>query len=122
VIWALLFILLSGSNDSFLLQVFEEASSRIETVIEDKSRRKALGVIIKDAADATREFEKSRAKQFDGWMQMSRDGSAEVAAYESLFATMEEYHEVYQRTMIQLRGELRDRVSREEWERLFPGP
>jgi hypothetical protein len=123
MIWALLFILLFGSSDSTLQALFDEASSRVSIVVEDKARMKEVNAVIKRAASLTSDYEKARKKDYDAWLKLSRKGAAaERADYEALFATITERDRAYQSEMIQLRGTLRDKVTREEWEQIFPNP
>lgn len=123
MIWALLFMMMFGSSDSALVKIFDEASARVSTVVEDTARAKEIDAIIERAAKATSDFEKAREKNFARWIDLSRQGDdAGVAAYEELFKAIAEQDEVWQRSLIEQRGALQEKLSREEWEKIFPAP
>jgi hypothetical protein len=120
MILALLFALLSGSADSAMQSIIDQLARRIDTVVTDKAERKPLQAIVDMAGDTTNSFEKSRRKIHDQWVDLGRDKSATAAQYEALFATLRQENDAYQREMIRHRFALRDRLSRSDWEKIYP--
>ena len=120
MILALLFALLSGSADSAMQSIIDQLARRIDTVVTDKAERKPLQAIVDKAGDTTKSFEKSRRKIHDQWVDLGKDKSATAAQYEVLFATLRQENDAYQREMIRHRFALRDRLSRSDWEKIYP--
>jgi hypothetical protein len=120
MILALLFALLSGSADSAMQSIIDQLAGRIDTVVSDKAERRQLQAIVEKAGDTTKSFEKSRRKIHDHWVDLGKDKSATGAQYEALFASLRQENEAYQREMIRHRFALRDRMSRGDWEKVYP--
>jgi hypothetical protein len=100
--------------------IIDQLARRIDTVVTDKAERKPLQAIVDMAGDTTNSFEKSRRKIHDQWVDLGRDKSATAAQYEALFATLRQENDAYQREMIRHRFALRDRLSRSDWEKIYP--
>jgi hypothetical protein len=120
MIVALLVMLLFGSGESAMQVVFDRAEKGLETVVADNAEREEALAIV-EAADATaKDFEKARAKIYKDWIALSRRDDATVAEYEAMFESLQNAGKAYEDAMIRYRMELRDQLSKEEWEKIFP--
>jgi len=120
MILALLFALLSGSADSAMQSIIDQLARRIDAVVTDRAERRPLQAIVDKAGDTTKSFEKSRRKIHDQWVDLGKDKRATGAQYEALFASLRQENDAYQREMIRHRFALRERLSRSDWEKIYP--
>jgi outer membrane murein-binding lipoprotein Lpp len=120
VIWALLFVLLSGSGDSVLQAAFEQAAGNMKTLATDQAQRKQAVEILDAAAEATGKFEKKRKEVYDQWVKLARNDDTGDESFRELFDALEAGEQAFQSELIRARQELREILSREQWEKIFP--
>ena len=120
---ALLTILfLGGSIDNPVLDYISDTRKKVETVVVDYERRKEVSSILKEMKKRTSEHSKAArpiAKQ------MEKALTLHVASETGMNAAWDEYFSVrnaYNIDMINLRADLKEQVSREEWQALFGQP
>lgn len=120
MIWALLALYLFGSaGASPLAGAFEHAKTAIKTDIHDKERQKELLAIVDAAERATKDEASARlkaAKKIEDISEHHRATRANIDAELSLYGGgIEEYQD----RMIKLRFDLKARMTREEWAKVF---
>jgi vancomycin resistance protein YoaR len=120
MIVALLLMLLFGSSESALQAVFDRAEKGVETVVVEKAGRKKALAIIDEAKATDSEFKKKREKVYKDWIKLSRRTDTSAAEYEAMFESLQNAGKAHEDAMIRHRMELRDQLSKEDWEKIFP--
>lgn len=123
MIWALLAILFFGSGSSSLTEIFDRVESRLDDTVadspENKARRKELAAILDDAADAAKQYAKSRHEVLDAWIALGKKERSTTADYSALVDRLRADTERFETTMVRKRFALRERMTREEWKATF---
>lgn len=120
MILALLLLLFSGSDDSALVGIFDHVASSIESTVPDKHARNTLLEITGSAKEITAKHEHNRQKIYGHIVKLGDDREASADQYKALFESLSAAEESFQREMIGKRTALRDQLSREAWNQLFP--
>jgi len=120
---ALLTILfLGGSIDNPVLDYIGETQKNLETVVVDFERRKEASSILKAMKKRTSEHSKAArplAKRMEKALAVHDASEPDVnAAWDKYFAVRGSYNI----DMINLRVDLKEQLSREEWQVLFGQP
>ena len=113
-------MLLSGSPVGILGEL-ADVRDRVESFMPKDADQREVALAVLDRAD---EITKAR----EGIVDDSRDGlQDEISDHDAAAAAVEQiwrdYHvkrTAYNRNMIDLRFELKDHISREEWAEIFP--
>ena len=118
---ALFTILFLGGGSTFgPILYFDEALDHVEAAIVEDDRRKEATATLK----TMKKRSKDHSKNFKGLAKdQYSDASAHDATDEGLEAFWDKYFELnseYTNDIVDLRFELRDQLSRDEWEALFP--
>ena len=121
---ALLTILFLGgaSPDSPVLDYIGDTKKNVATVIVDFERRENVSSTLKAAKKRTSEYS-TAARPIA--KQMEKALTLHVASETGMNAALDEYFSVrnaYNIDMINLRADLKEQVSREEWQALFGQP
>lgn len=119
---ALLTILLfGGGNTAGLLYDLNDLQKQVKTVVtEDPGRSEALDVVkaMKQRTKEHAKLIKSTAKELDTALEEHVVPDTELdAIYDGYMPSVKAYH----RDLIDLRFELKEYISREEWAAIFPG-
>jgi hypothetical protein len=120
---ALITILFLGSSgDSAVLDYIADTRKSVKTVIVDDERRKEVTSTLKTMKNRTSGRAKSArqvAKQLKSALAEHDASEANInAAWDDYFAMTDAYNN----DMIDLRFELKEQLSREEWQELFSQP
>ena len=119
--WALLALYLFGSSGAATLTAaFDQAKAFIKTDIGDKARRTELLAIIEGAERSTKGHVTTGNKAVK---ELSNIADRYDAKTEDLQPVLEKFRAdtmAYQETMVRYRFDLKARMSREEWSRVFP--
>jgi hypothetical protein len=118
----LLLSLLFGGDDARMMALLDQAKEPIKATVTDSSRRGDLLDIIKAAEQSTRAFAGERKKIAKAYARLQK--KAEVTD-ESLQGVLEQMHTAtagFQQAMIRHRFDLRDTMTREEWEQIYSRP
>ena len=124
MIWALLALYFfggggMGSGAILTSSAIGDLTQQVETLIEDKTRRKAAVRTLKDLEKDVKAFEKAFSKSGRELNKLYLDhADNEDAAFELLEALDSEW-ERGQRRAIDARFELRDKLTEEEWSIVF---
>jgi hypothetical protein len=121
MLWALLAVyLLSSSGASELTAAFERVKTYIKSDIQDDTRQKELLAIVGDAEETTKDAVKARGRIVQ---DLSDVAERHDATEGNIQRVLDRYHaqvEVYQTRMIKCRFDLKGKMTREEWAKVFP--
>ena len=116
---ALMTILFLGGGSAAMLEYIGETEDAIKVVMEKDDRRKGALATVKEMKKRT----KARNKQVK---KTSKELSAVLANHDSSLADLDAVWDVYyteveayNREMLDLRYELHDRLTRDEWGEIF---
>ena len=113
-------LLLGGSSGaSALLADFEHARASIETAVEDRARKTELVALVRDAEKSMKAALKDRGKTAEQLVQLVRPYQAKAADAQPLVQKLHAEVEVAQEQVIRARFELKERMTREEWRKVF---
>ena len=107
----------SGAIDAGALTpaTVEELGERVEIVVADPVRAEAAQLTLDDLAQAVRSFEKVFAASGKAVTRSYRDHAADRAEIEAVLEQLNRDWERGQERVLDLRFELRDQLTREEW-------
>jgi hypothetical protein len=116
---AIFVTMLLGGGSTAVMDYLSDTRQNVKTVIVDEDRRSSAFTTLKIMKKRSAAMNKQAArsgKQLDKALR-DHDGSAEVieAIWSDYFEAVDEFNS----DMIDLRFELKDSVTREEWEQLF---
>ena len=113
-------LLLGGSSTTGLLDFIGDARDEAKVVIEDDDRRaEALGTFktIKKLTESRNKQVKNSAKELSTLLASPDLYNADIdKAWFVYFETVENHNA----EMLDLRYELQEQITRDEWERIFP--
>ena len=110
----------SGAIDAGALTpaTVEELGERVEIVVADPVRAEAAQLTLDDLAQAVRSFEKVFAASGKAVTRSYRDHAADRAEIEAVLEQLNRDWERGQERVLDLRFELRDQLTRDEWDAL----
>jgi hypothetical protein len=125
MIWALLGALIAaavigGSGGGDMVEVRLPVRDRIEETIEDETRREEVDAILTEAEEQLTADVESQVRTMQRLREISADRSTSRADIEAAFEDEERHN--YAERFIDLRFRLKNTLTREEWESLFPQP
>ena len=117
---ALLTILILGGSSSVFLDYIADSKDAIKTVmIKDRVQKEALDILntMKKRSNSHNKEIRKTIKEFGKHLEGRDDNAAEIAAigdrhFENIV--------LYNSDILDLRFELKEHVSREEWAQIFP--
>jgi hypothetical protein len=99
----------------------KQLSEQAETVVADPARAEAARQAFVELRKEVKSFEKKFAKSGKQLTKSYKDHAADVDQALALLEDLNSGWEASQRRAIDLRFELRDSLTEEEWTALFPG-
>jgi len=114
--------ILSGGGTFGPMVFIDEALDNTRTAIVDDDRRKEAIVTLKAMKSRTRQYTKA-IKAVSKDMDSSMGGHE--FADEEIDAIWDRYFDLnteYSKDIVEIRFQLRDQITREEWEAIFPAP
>ncbi len=121
MLWALLAMYLFGSSGtSSLISSFDRIKTSIKADVAAPDRRTALILIVDEAEKTTKEEIKSRHKVAEDLLALIEKHDAKTAEMQSILARFRTDSETFQERMIRYRFELKTKMTREEWAKVFP--
>ena len=107
----------SGAVDAGALTpaTVEQLGDRIEIVVQDPGRAEAAQLILDDLGQAVASFEKTFAASEKAVNRSYRDHAADRAEIEAVLDQLSRDWEQGQERVLDLRFELRDQLTPEEW-------
>ena len=125
MIWALLAAyLLSGggvSGSMLTSATVKQLSKQTETVVVEPARAEAARQILAQQRKEVKAFEKLFAKSGSQLTKFYKDHTADADQAQAVLDDLNTSWATAQQRAIDLRFELRDTLTREEWAALFPG-
>jgi hypothetical protein len=120
VLVALIAALLIGSSGSAsLLAAFDQAQASLKTEIEDRERSAQLVSAIDAAERSMKRALKGRGQATEEVLMHLRSHEAKAAEMQPALARLRADAEAVQEQVIRARFELKERMSREEWQKAF---
>lgn len=117
---ALITIMLLGGGSAGLLGYIAEARDNVKTVMEKDDRRKAALTTLKDMkkrTNARNKQVKKSSKELTAALSQSEINDADIdAIWEQYIAEVNQHND----DMLDLRFQLKDQLTREEWQQVFP--
>lgn len=101
------------------METVKELSDRVEIVVEDPGRAEAARSAFGELADEVAAFEKAFAASGKEVTRSYRDHAADRAEIEAVLEQLNRDWQSGQERMLDLRFELRDQLTREEWVALY---
>lgn len=118
---ALYTIFVLGGGGSFGPMIFiDQAMDNTKTVIVDKDRQKEVTASLKAMKSRAKDYSSDMKKNIKGLSPTSNPHEENAAELEAFWAEVFELNAQYSNDIIDMRFELRDQLSREEWEGMFP--
>ena len=112
-------LFLGGGVQDSVLDYIKETKAVVKEVVEDKSRRSEVNETLASMKKRSKERNKS-AKQALKQLQAEMSGhDVNEASIDSVFDEYLQSLIDYNTDMVDLRFQLKDQLSREEWEALF---
>ena len=117
---ALITIMLLGGGSAGLLGYIAEARDNVKTVMEKDDRRKAALATLKDMkkrTNARNKQVKKSSKELTAALSQSEINDADIdAIWEQYIADVNQHND----DMLDLRFQLKDQLTHEEWQQVFP--
>jgi hypothetical protein len=112
-------LILGSAGTSSLLKAFDRAHSSVGYQIADQGRRDALIRVIEDAERSMKRGLRSRAKATSEVATLARSYDTQPAEIERVLDGLRADARAAQEEAIARRFALKERLSREEWQRIF---
>jgi len=113
-------LLLGGGGSSSLLDFISDTGDQVKIVVEDKERQKEALKIVK----AAKQRFSARGKAFGSLSKrikaVMKSGEYTRQDIDDAWYRFFAINDQYSREIVELRFQLRDKLTREEWERIFP--
>ena len=97
----------------------EQMSERVEIVVEEPARADAAGAVLRDLEEAVLDFENTFAASGKAIERTYRDHAADRAEIEAVLDELNRDWGRAQERALDLRFELREHLTREEWAALY---
>jgi hypothetical protein len=107
------------SGGALTEEAVKQLDSRVTVVVQEPARRKAARATLGELRQAVGAFEKEFAAAGISMSASYRDHGADRAEIEAVLDDLNREWERGQQRALDLRFELRDRLTRDEWEALF---
>lgn len=118
---ALFTIFVLGGGNSFGPMIFiDEAMDNTKAVIVDKDRQKEVTASLKEMKKRSKEYVSTVKDAIKGLTPASNPHDTNAAELDAFWTEIFAQNAQYASDIIDMRFELRDKLSREEWERMFP--
>jgi hypothetical protein len=120
MLWALLAIyLFSSSGASELNAAFERVKTYIKSDIQNDTRQKELLAIVRDAEKTTKDAVKTRGRIVQDFLDVAERHDATEGNIRRVLDRDHAEVEAYQARMIKYRFDLKGKMTREEWAKVF---
>ena len=118
---ALFTILFLGQTSSALLGEISDVQDSVKLVMPKNDQRKAAQGILKQMEKATEARNKQLGKSSKQLNKALADHEFDPIEIDRMWSEYHETRKNFQMKMIDLRFELKEHISREEWEEIFSG-
>jgi cell division protein FtsX len=113
------FLLGGASGTSGLLATLDQAQASVKTQVEDRARRAELVAVLESAKKVMKGALESRGETTEELVELLGSYEAKAADSQPMVQRMHADAEAAQAQVIRSRFELKDRMSREEWRKVF---
>jgi hypothetical protein len=113
------FLLAGSSGTSALLASLDQAQASVKTQVEDPIRRTELVAVMDRAEKAMKATLKGRGNAIEELVELMRSHEGRSAEGAPALKRLRAEVEAAQEQVIHSRFELKDRMSREEWRKVF---
>jgi len=121
VLWALLALYIFGSSGTApIVAAIDQVKDSVRADLVAPQRKAELLAIVERAEEATKEDLKSRGHGMKELLRVAHLHASKAADIQPLLQNMRTDTDAYQERMIGYRFELKDKMSREEWAKVFP--
>ena len=117
---ALITILFLGGSSSGFLDYIADTREGIKTVLPKDDRQKEALATVKEMKKRTKARNKQVRGSFKSLGKLMQSEEPDFAEFDAVWEGYFEELGNYNRGMIELRFELKDHVTREEWAQIFP--
>jgi len=118
---ALFTILFLGQTSGALLGEISDVQDSVKLVMPKNDQRKAAQGILKQMEKATEGYNKQLGKSSKQLNKALADHEFDASEIDRMWSEYHETRKSFQLKMIDLRFELKEHISREEWEEIFSG-
>jgi hypothetical protein len=101
---------------------FQQLRKQLKQVVQEPARRKTLGGILEDLQSSARAFSESHERQVGKLLDILKDHDTTKAEVDRQLADMDSLNRFSRQAMLDQRYALRQHLSAQEWEGLFPSP
>jgi len=119
LIATLIALLFLGSGANFMLDGLDQTKDNVKHQISDDSVREAALVVVKRLEDTAKDYAKADGKDEKALLKLIQDFDSSAAEVKANMDASFQQRLAYQKEMIALRFELKDKLSREQWEKVF---
>ncbi len=113
------FLVVGSSGTSALLAALDQAQASVKTHVEDGARRAELVAAIENAEKGMKGALKGRGNATEELVELLGSHEAKVADSQPMVQRMRADVEAAQAQAIRSRFELKERMSRDEWQKVF---
>ncbi len=115
---ALYTIFVLGGGGSGTLDFIADTSDTVKVVVENEESQKTALATLKTMKKQSSNFDKE-VKRTSKELNAALEGD-DQAAIESVWEKLLQQRSAYDKSMLDMRFELKDQLTREEWEAVFP--
>jgi hypothetical protein len=116
---ALITILFLGGSTTGLLDYIAQTEDKIKVVMQKDARQKGALATVKEMKKRTKARNKQVDKTRKELSKVLADRDKTMADVDAIWDTYFAEVEAYNRDLLDLRFELRDRITRDEWQQIF---
>ena len=119
LIATLIALLFLGSGANMMLDGIDQTKDNIKAAIVDESTRKAALDIVKKLEDTAKDYAKADSEDEKELLKLIQQYETTTADLQKNMDASYEKRIQFQQEMLALRFELKDKLSREQWDKVF---
>lgn len=119
LIATLIALLFLGSGANMMLDGIDQTKDNIKDTIVDESTRKAALDIVKKLEDTAKDYAKADSNDEKELLKLIQRYDTTTAEVQNNLDASFQQRLQYQQEMLLLRAELKDKLSREQWDKVF---
>ena len=119
LIATILTLLFLGSGASPMLDGIDQMKDNIKAEIVDEGTRKDALAIVKTMEATSKEYEKADKKDEKELLELIQGYESTTAELKRIMDASFKQRVEYQQAMLALRFELKDKLTQEQWEKIF---
>jgi len=119
LIATLIALLFLGSGANMMLDGIDQTKDNIKAAIVDESTRKAALDIVKKLEDTAKDYAKADSDDEKELLKLIQQYETTTAEVQNNLDASFQQRLKYQQEMLAIRVELKDKLSREQWDKVF---